>query len=119
MDENREIAKKNKLTNLHFFGWVEFDQLLENINKSDACLGIFGDGRAHDKGDAQDGSGHNRQKVHAERFIMPAKRAEYGFRVEHNGHAGSYGGGAEQHHKIFHRLPLINSGSNDALFSWG
>ena len=43
LTENRDLAKKNKLNNLHFFGWVEFDQLLENINKSDVCLGIFGE----------------------------------------------------------------------------
>jgi len=41
--ENKELAKKHKLKNVHFMGWVEFDELSDNINKSDVCLGIFGD----------------------------------------------------------------------------
>ncbi len=39
--ENMKLAKKNKLKNVNFLGWVEFDQLIDNINHSDVCLGIF------------------------------------------------------------------------------
>ena len=38
------LAKKYQLKNVEFLGWVEFDKLLENIDQSDTCLGIFGDG---------------------------------------------------------------------------
>jgi len=41
--ENKELAEKNKLKNVEFLGWLEFDKLIENINHSDVCLGIFGD----------------------------------------------------------------------------
>lgn len=43
VEENVETVKKYNLKNVNFLGWVEFDNLLQNINNSDVCLGIFGD----------------------------------------------------------------------------
>ena len=40
--EMEKLAEKYKLKNVEFLGWVEFEVLLENINESDVCLGIFG-----------------------------------------------------------------------------
>lgn len=37
------FAKKSKLSNVQFLGFVTIDTLLENLKDSDICLGIFGD----------------------------------------------------------------------------
>ena len=37
------LAKKLKINNIDFIGWVPYDQLNDRINTYDLCLGIFGD----------------------------------------------------------------------------
>lgn len=37
------FAKKMKLQNIEFKGWIEYQNLNEIINKMDICLGIFGE----------------------------------------------------------------------------
>lgn len=38
-----KLVQKYNLNNVNFLGWVQFEELLENIMQSDVCLGIFGD----------------------------------------------------------------------------
>jgi glycosyltransferase involved in cell wall biosynthesis len=39
-----ELIDKNNLTNVKLLGFVSHSELLKNIQESDVCLGIFGDG---------------------------------------------------------------------------
>lgn len=40
---SEELARKFNLMNVKFLGWVPFEKLLQKIDQSDVCLGIFGD----------------------------------------------------------------------------
>ena len=41
--ETYELTQKFNLKNVKFLGWIQFEELLENIMQSDVCLGIFSD----------------------------------------------------------------------------
>jgi len=41
-NEVLKIAEKNKLQNISFPGWIDYDKLNQKINSFDLCLGIFG-----------------------------------------------------------------------------
>lgn len=46
--ETQKIVEKHNLSNVHFPGWLEYDDLAAAIQSFDVCLGIFGDSKKAD-----------------------------------------------------------------------
>ncbi len=42
LEKAQQFVITNQLTNIHFSGWMEKDQLIQRISQADICLGAFG-----------------------------------------------------------------------------